>query len=1224
MTRHVHIRRLAFRRIGLWLALLAAGAGPLWAQRPAARAHVRLPERLMFAEEILEEIYEQTGWRYAYATGALVRQIDAGMFGGQADAMTIASRLAQTVVVRGGVLILSDAADSGTLAQLSEALRDACPDRRRLAAYRFGTLGNPQAIARLLPALTDTDASVRHHALRSLIRLERDFRTQAPAGRESVFRLERSFPTKRFLTLMETAADRSEHEWMWSAEILGRRSEPLARKVLVAALLDEYDGVRRTAQWALDRIEAQGDRSARPDRRRRFDARPLLRAQARERDPEQRAEILQEIGRMGGGRAWAALLSLLDDPDPLLRRAALRALRRCPDPAAVPPLMHWLVAPGSDSEDRNLAGMALGLIASDAAVEALAAYVGGDADPPMSAAALALGFTQDPRGQAALIRCAARPGRGGGVLKGYAFMGLARLGTAEAVDTLLRRRSQYDNTARSIAYAAMRMAGAGSQSAVDRFVEQVRRGHVAAAHGLEMAEDPRAVDALIERLPASAKTERMRIAQSLGRIGDPKATDALIGLMNTAESANTRYQAMRALRWRWFWHRPEVRAAIAKHPEFHPLASPPPSPEEQAENTWVLRRWPSDFDDMRSAASSYEAGLVYDSSLGQVMKWGAHGSRCDSPQTSDTWLFDVGSGTWRESRPPVQPFGTCGTWGLAYDEASRAVVSVQSMGGTHGWQWNRARSLRASSPWVFHSDRERWSPMQPIESGYGPGMRGFHTLAYHRQAQAVFLYGGQGGSFNSGADGDRGWLYDTFLNEWTLLPASDPMPGKRAHHGVCYLPCLNRILVSGGSYFKADKRTWLFDLENNAWTDTNAQGGAAPGRPVVYDPVTKTALWFGTDAEQGTRIRQYDPDANAWTDLPPPNGLSPHYRSVDVAYDPRHNVFVMDGGLLSWATGHIAVRETWTYKFRNRPDVAAAGPARPDAPVVLTEPEGGVRLRWDAPQPAAAGYNVYRGRGPQLWQAVFDKANETPIQNERFEETVAEPADDLFYAITVLDDEGRESPRSTAVRARPALVHGVTVSVMKDRTVLVEWEAAQAEDVASYRVYRSVVETGSLHPARIFQSIRPLTRLSELSANTTSFTDEQPLTPAEGEFSHEVRAYVVKAVNAWGAASGPSAMALTLPSSTPAVRAREMPDGTTLVQWAPAPEKDIQGYRLYRMDEFNRSLALPLNFKPIRSTRFTDRPETPRSERRRYYVVTVNALGQEGLPSTGAYAFGRP
>ncbi len=579
----------------LGATLLSGSAG---AMGTAPDTSVQLPQRLMFGTEILEEIHRQTGRRYAYPTGVLLHQLDTTPFDGQADVLDLVARVAPnaTIDLQNDLLIFSaDVADE-TLRELQAELADPDPDTRRLAAYRLGNLQSMQTLPLLYEALNDENASVRHHALRSLLRLEKDFRKHSPPGRVSVLAATGDVPARTLTDLMANVQDRGEHEWMWSVELLGRARHDDAAPSVREGLSHGYAGVREQAQWTLDRFESNGDRET-PNGL-RWDPAALLQAERAEENPLKRAEIILKLGRAGGAEVWSRLLVLIQEEDPVLRRAALRALRRCPDAAAVAPLLEWVKGEGVESEDRNLAAMSLGLIASEPAVEALSAYI-LEAELPMSASVLGLGYTRDERALPALIRAASWPGRGDRVLKGYAFMGLARLGGSEAVDALLENRGQWSNIARAIAYAAIRHAGAWNQSAVDAFVEKVMNGHPVAPHGLEMAEDPRAVDALLAQLPDSKGSQRLRIVQSLGRIGDPKAAPGLLAVMNEAESMRDQYIAMRALRWRWFWNRPEVQAGLAAHPRFRAFVEPVPSLEEQEENTWVLRRWPVDFDDHR-------------------------------------------------------------------------------------------------------------------------------------------------------------------------------------------------------------------------------------------------------------------------------------------------------------------------------------------------------------------------------------------------------------------------------------------------------------------------------------------------------------------------------------------------------------------------------------------------------------------------------------------------
>jgi hypothetical protein len=63
------------------------------------------------------------------------------------------------------------------------------------------------------------------------------------------------------------------------------------------------------------------------------------------------------------------------------------------------------------------------------------------------------------------------------------------------------------------------------------------------------------------------------------------------------------------------------------------------------------------------------------------------------------------------------------------------------------------------------------------------------------------------------------------------------------------------------------------------------------------------------------------------------------------------------------------------------------------------------------------------------------------------------------------------------------------------------------------------------------------------------------------------------------------------------------------------PEEKLVGYRVYRMDgRWNKDPVSRLTSEPISQTTFAD--ETAGQRTRRYYVVAVDALGQEGLPSS--------
>ena len=103
-------------------------------------------------------------------------------------------------------------------------------------------------------------------------------------------------------------------------------------------------------------------------------------------------------------------------------------------------------------------------------------------------------------------------------------------------------------------------------------------------------------------------------------------------------------------------------------------------------------------------------------------------------------------------------------------------------------------------------------------------------------------------------------------------------------------------------------------------------------------------------------------------------------------------------------------------------------------------------------------------------------------------------------------------------------------------------------------------------------------------------------------------------MNADGKISGPSPASFTIPSSPQQFFSKE--DGQTCrLKWAANAEKNIVGYRVYRMDgRWDNDAVSRLTPEPLADTNYAD--ETAGNDSRRYYLVAVDALGQEGFPSS--------
>jgi hypothetical protein len=259
------------------------------------------------------------------------------------------------------------------------------------------------------------------------------------------------------------------------------------------------------------------------------------------------------------------------------------------------------------------------------------------------------------------------------------------------------------------------------------------------------------------------------------------------------------------------------------------------------------------------------------------------------------------------------------------------------------------------------------------------------------------------------------------------------------------------------------------------------------------------------------------------------------------------------------------------------------------------------------------------------------------------------------YQVSTFADR-QQSPPTPWVSAQPRFAENVLVSVLDARQVEVSWtppsgDGIAGDDIAGYHVERAVVEvvTDDQH-RRIKKQTPPLelpsvcqirrigafTRLTSQLQKEATFVDgaidmNKPLM-VEGEpldersisredfdpsgraYPFAVYAYRVRAVNHLGVVGGASPAVLTIPSSPQHVFAKE--DGTTChVKWAANREKNIKGYRVYRMDgRFNNEPITRQTADPISATMFSD--PAAGKQTRRYYVVAVDALGQEGFPSS--------
>jgi hypothetical protein len=241
---------------------------------------------------------------------------------------------------------------------------------------------------------------------------------------------------------------------------------------------------------------------------------------------------------------------------------------------------------------------------------------------------------------------------------------------------------------------------------------------------------------------------------------------------------------------------------------------------------------------------------------------------------------------------------------------------------------------------------------------------------------------------------------------------------------------------------------------------------------------------------------------------------------------------------------------------------------------------------------------------------------------------------------------------SADARGRPPLVTDLVVSVLSENQVRLKWLPPQAgANVAGYQVERAVVDVLSEDQlTRLKLRTEPLTTPSagvvrrigafevltkdpliaseyldrvDLARVRTVAKEEaiyerslpaEQVDPDGKPYRYSVYAYRVRSLNKLGVAGGPSPAVLTIPAAVEDLFAREDGDSCRL-KWRANPEEGILGYRVYRLNgRWDKEKVPRLTPEHITILSFLD--ATAGKSTRRYHVIAVDALGQEGFPSS--------
>ncbi len=592
---------------------------------------------------------------------------------------------------------------------------------------------------------------------------------------------------------------------------------------------------------------------------------------------------------------------------------------------------------------------------------------------------------------------------------------------------------------------------------------------------------------------------------------------------------------------------------------------------DQLPNTWVKRSPLKDAP--LSPMLGYEGSFGYDPKAKLVIRWAGHNQGGGGEQNSETWTFDPLSARWTLKEPNTSPPGACCNAQNVFDPVSGRFLRFPAFSGSHGWHWFRENYLNNSSIWTYDLPTNTWRDMRPMPALHPRPLR---CASWDSDHQVVVIFGGEGSN-------DGTIVYDPFDNSWKRMnPKMEPKP--RSAGTMAYHQRLKRHVLFG-SQFSDDPHTWAYDLVKNEWTDL---------KPAVQPPTDKNDAVLAYDEINNVivasiRVFGQTNTAEEW-----------HYQT--------------------WVYEHV--KNTWR---RMKPNVEPPGggqrrrimAAIPDQNVILME-------NYVNPPQKVPGVE----REQQIWTYRYDTLKNQP------------------------------APLAVSVKARtqPRLVENVIASVHSTTKVTLAWPASKEPDVVGYHVERAPVEVFSEDQiVRLRTDTKPLTqpsvgaikaigkfeKLTKKPIKDTAYTDididlAKSISVKDEAYHHRfaasqifedgkryryaVYAYRIRAVNKLGVESGGGPYALTIPSAPQQVFSKE--NGVECqLKWQKNPEQGIAGYRIYRMESPRiNGAGQPVTRvakELVRGERYSD--ENVNTDTRRYWIIAVDALGQEGYPSAPAW-----
>jgi len=324
---------------------------------------------------------------------------------------------------------------------------------------------------------------------------------------------------------------------------------------------------------------------------------------------------------------------------------------------------------------------------------------------------------------------------------------------------------------------------------------------------------------------------------------------------------------------------------------------------------------------------------AYDSWAHRMIMFGGYDS-VTKRFTNETWAYNYAGNNWKNLSAAGSPSPRTRP-GLAFDSQSDRVILV---GGETGF------GAYSNETYSYNLSWNTWTNMSP---DVHPEARRSSMMAYDSKADRMILFGGtDDGSpgYGHGAYNDT-WAYDYETNTWTNL-SSAIAPSPRYHGGFAYDSTVDRFVLYGGvggdPYDHSPYETWLYDYDNNTWSQIAPDHSPSPKAlmGMAFDTQSARTIMFGGNAGGNTpgnetwAFTAENPTQDSetdWTNMNPSDAPA-GYLNMAMVYDSDADRMVAYGG---WDGTDDFSNETWAYDFESNTWTNLHPVGHPDATHLL-------------------------------------------------------------------------------------------------------------------------------------------------------------------------------------------------------------------------------------------------------------------------------------------------